>query len=483
MSNYYITRAFLLILGSTLWLTGCLGTQYTQYTDDTAEVPDTYGDVAVDGESMSGWCSDFGVARLGDLVDRALRDNLDLRRSWARLKESKATARQALAARLPNANAEFGYSRTEQPSLPPQVDIDNNQFSASLAASYEVDLWGRLADQHQATRLDARATRQDAEAMAITISSNVASAYFDLVYNRARRDLLKRQLESSQRYLELTQLRLAKGRSTALDVNQQRQQVQSIQGRLAQIEASRAAAAHQLAVLVGEPPQTEVAGDRTELPGMPPSPDAGVPSDLLQNRPDVRAAMLRLKAADKRTAAAVKSLLPSISISISPFYQATELAKLFESFFWRASATATQPLFDGGRRFADIDIAEARAEQALYSFGQTLLTAMQEVRDALVRQTQQAEYIDSLEEQRRTANQALKLARERYQRGNMDYLRVLTALQTLQDVETSLLDARRQQFTHRLSLCRAVGGDWTDDLDAPAGPEQRRENSSTTSSK
>lgn len=469
------------LAGVCLFITSCIGTQHAEYSDDTVDVPDSYGDIEVDGEGLTGWCSDFGAQKLDTLVDRAFRDNLDIRRSFATLEEARASARQTLAQRFPNVSGEARYQRTEQPTLPDAIQdqIDNNQYSLTLAASYEVDLWGRIANQHQAAKLSARAARRDAEAMAITISSEVAAAYFDVVYNRAREDLLERQLDASQRYLELTQLRLAQGRSTALDVNQQRQQLQSLEGRLHQIEASRRAASHQLAVLVGEPPQTKLAGDRDQLPEMPPSPGAGVPTDLLEQRPDVRAAMLRLKAADKRTAAAVKSLLPSISISLSPGYQAAELAELFSSFLLQGSASLAQPIFDGGQRFAEIDAAEARAEQALYSFGQTLLTAMREVRDALVRQTAQADYIESLREQRNSAQQALNLARERYQRGTIDYLRVLSALQTLQDVEQTLLDARRQQFSNRLGLCRALGGDWTDDLDPPPGPTERHDQSAS----
>jgi NodT family efflux transporter outer membrane factor (OMF) lipoprotein len=445
----------------------CGGTKYAEKSDQVVEVPDAYKEGGVDGEPLNRWCSDFQAPQLEGLVDRAFQENLDLKASWARLKQADAAARQAGSARWPMVNAEASFNRTEQPSLPPTVEIDKNQLKASVGVNYEVDLWGKMANRHRAAKLDRQAARADVEAMAISLTTQIAENWFNLVHQRAKAELLRRQIDLRERFMEITLMRLSRGRATALDVNQQRQQVQALEGQLETIKGRQETAKHQLAILVGQPPQKEVAGGRAALPDMPPLPDTGVPSDLLQRRPDIRSALLRLKAADQRTAAAVKEQFPSISLSTSLFYQAPNLDELFEDIFWQAFASASQALFDGGRRFSEIDRAEATAEAQLYSYGKTVLTALKEVEDALVLEEQQTKFIASLRQQQDSAEQALDLARERYRRGALDYLRVLDTLQSLQSVEQTLLDARRQRFSHRLQLCRALGGSWTEDLEQP----------------
>lgn len=463
--------ALLALAGVVTVTTGCQTTKYSEKSDELVEMPDAYAGVEVDGEPMQGWCSDFNAPQLDTLVDRVFRDNMNMRSSWARLKQAEAAARQAGAGRWPMLNVDTSVSRQPFPSLPEGVDVNELQYSVSSAASFEVDLWGRLANQHQAAKLDARAARADAEAMAISLSARVADVWFNLVYQRALERLLEDQMETSRKFLKLTRLRFSRGSAGALDITQQEQQVESLRSRLAGVRATQRVLEHQLSVLVGEPPQNDVTGQRTELPELPARPGAGVPADLLQNRPDVRAAYLRLKAADKRTAAAAKAMLPGLSLRISPFFQAGELAKLFEDLLLQASAALSQPLFQGGRNLAQVDAAEARAEAQLYSWGNTVLQAMQDVQDALVQETQQQRVLESLQKQMATARKSLRLARDRYRNGAATYFRVLTALQSVQSVEQNVLDARRRQLSNRLSLCRALGGSWTEDLKRPSERE------------
>lgn len=471
MSDHRLQIAGMLL--AVFGVAACSGTKYTDEADEVVEMPGAYKETDVDGEPLERWCSDFDAPQLEGLVDRAFESNMNLRQGWARLKQASAAARQAGAARWPTVTAEGSLRRVEQPSIP--VEIQNSQINASVGASYEVDLWGRMADRHKAAKLDRRAARADVEAMAMSLTTQIAENWFNLVHQRARVDLLESQYDVSERFLELTLVRLARGTTTALDVNQQRQQLQSLEGQLETARAQQETAKHQLAVLLGKPPQKDVTGDRRQLPEVPERPGTGVPADLLQRRPDIRAEMLRLKAADKRTAAAVKSQYPSLRLSANIFSQAGNLDQFFEEFFWDAMAAASQPLFDGGRRFAEIDNAESRAEAQLYAYGQAVLEALREVEDALALEDAQAGLVESLREQVETSRQALTLARERYQRGAADYLRVLTSLRSLQSVEQSLLNARRQRLSHRVQLCRALGGTWTEALEDPTDEESDEE--------
>jgi len=174
--------------------------------------------------------------------------------------------------------------------------------------------------------------------------------------------------------------------------------------------------------------------------------------------------MLQLKAADQRTAAAVKSQFPTLRLSSSLFFQAPNLDELFEDIFWEALAAASQPLFDGGRRHADVLQSEATARGALYEYGSAVLTALREVQDALVLESQQEKLLVSLRAQRNSARNVYRLARKRYARGATAYLRVLNALQSLQSTQQQLLNGRRQHLSYRVQLCRALGGTWVESV-------------------
>lgn len=167
-------------------------------------------------------------------------------------------------------------------------------------------------------------------------------------------------------------------------MNQQKQQAESLRGLLVQARASESLARQQLLVLVGRPPQQDIAVESRSLPPLVALPAPGVPADLLERRPDIRAAWLRLQASDRLKAAAVADLFPRIRLTATLFYQEREVTRLFAESLWSLAASATQPVWDGGRRFAEIDRAEAAAEAHLFQYGQTVLVALQEVQDALV---------------------------------------------------------------------------------------------------
>jgi outer membrane protein TolC len=227
-------------------------------------------------------------------------------------------------------------------------------------------------------------------------------------------------------------------------------------------------------VLIGRPPSDEVSVDAQTLPVVEPlsnldeqdayEKDAGVPADLLQRRPDVRAAYLALKAADERTAAAVADRLPQLRLTASLGFHAEQIADLFEQLFWSVGAGVSQSLFEGGRLRAEVERSEAEAEEQLYIYADTLLVAMREVRDALALERNQRDRLASLKRELETARSVVEYARKRYRGGTLDYLRVLTGLQALQEVERELLEARRQQLSNRIGLCRALGGSWVESV-------------------
>ena len=219
----------------------------------------------------------------------------------------------------------------------------------------------------------------------MSLTSEVAEAWFDVVHQRQKRALLEAQLEINSRYVELLVLRLSNGSASALDINQQEQQIETLRGQLATIEATEQRALVRLTTLMGKAPgKLNIEVTRAELPMLPAMPDVGVPAQLLERRPDLRAAQLRLEATNKRIAVAVRSRLPTLRLSLSLFFQATAVAELLDNLLFNAAATAAQPLVDGGRRAAEVELAEARQDEALHSYANTLLTALGDVEGVMI---------------------------------------------------------------------------------------------------
>ena len=418
-----------------LTLFSCTGAQYTERADEVVDVPATYADLEMGtAPPLQNWCSDFGSSELSGLVDSAFQENLDMRQAWSRLEQAEAVAKLSRATLFPAISADLNAGAQRQTALelapdpsgmgPPEVVTTTEigtSYRASLGAAYEVDLWGRLAAQRRAAGYDLQAARADVESIAITITSQVAEAWFDVVAQREKMALLEEQIEIATKYRELTQLRLSQGVATALDVNQQDQQIEGLRGQLELVRGLEATAYSRLSVLMGKAPgaQGVPAVAAVELPELPPLPGAGAPGDLLERRPDVRAAHLRLRGADARTAAAARDKLPKLNLSAAVFLQSGEIAEFFDNVFWSITAAASQSVWQGGRKDAAQQQAEAAARERLWAYARTVVQAIADVYNALVLERSQEKFLAHLQAQHEKASIALELARERYRAGSL----------------------------------------------------------------
>lgn len=444
-------------------LSACTADKYAEQSDEVVERSDQTT-VEMPDFGAERWCTDFGQPGLESVVERTWSQNLELKAAWARLEQAKAEADIASASLWPSVEGQAAGDYASR-------EFDEGETTAggdwelSVGAAYEVDIWGRHRKRAEAAKLEARAAEAGARSLAMTLTSQVAEAWFDVIAQRRRVALLEEQLDVSQNVLDITQDRLRRGLVPALDVAQQKRNVESIRSQLYVAKAELETSRHRLAVLMGETPGDKQLVDASSLPSIQQLPEAGVPASLLERRPDLRAAHLRLEAADKRTAAAVADQLPRLQLTASLGLQAEQISRLFRQLFASIGASLTQPIFQGGRLNAQVELSEATAQEYLYNYGQTLLVAIREVRDALALETNQRERIESLKQQLEHAQSVVDLARRQYRTGAVDYLRVLTGLQELQQVERTLLEARRQQISHRISLCRALGGTWVDSVE------------------
>lgn len=457
---------------------GCLPYDAVERPAPPLDVPAGYaagGEAGAEPEELRrGWWIAFGDPELTALQARLFANNFQLHAGWARLEQARAVAELAGAPQWPQANLEIAAGRQRQRfgAFPAQ---EFNTFSASIPVSYEVDLFRRIGAEATAAELDARATRYDVEALAMTLTAQVAEAWYDLADLQARRQLLEQQLETNETFLELAQLRFETGLASALDVYQQQQLVIGARARLTLLVSQEELLQNQIAVLVGSAPQTFQVGAPGELVELPPLPEVGVPLALIQRRPDIRAAQLRVSAADYRVGAAISDWFPKLFLRGSVGVSGQEIAELFDldNLVWSILGSLTQALLDGGRRANEIERREGVVYERLAIYGQTFVTALAEVDNALAQEAQQRENIRELEQQVEIAEAALREARNRYREGLTDFLNVLTTLNSLHASQLSLLTARRQLISHRIQLVRALGGSWTHQLAPPERLETR----------
>jgi multidrug efflux system outer membrane protein len=298
MSNAELSLQTLLIAAACLITSSCSLHQVQSSPPIPTTVPEKF-DHALQGTPGSArWWEDFSVPALTAAVERALEGNLDLRVAWARLAQAAAVAEQAGAARLPQLDASLGagYQRFWSPE--PNVDLsggevnigskavshDAGQFQVSLAAGFEVDLWGRAASQENAAELDRAASRQDLSAIAVTIAAQVVETWTHLAEQLALQVLLERQLKASQTLLHLVKLRFMQGLVASLDVRQQRQQLTAIEAELPLVQGRIAVLRSRLAVLSGHAPQSGSFTIEPALMEPPPLPVVGLPISLLARR-------------------------------------------------------------------------------------------------------------------------------------------------------------------------------------------------------
>ncbi|MFN2361121.1 MAG: efflux transporter outer membrane subunit [Marinobacter sp.] len=403
-------------------------------------------------EAADAWWQSFGDEQLNELVAQALGGNLGLRVSYQRLRQARAVADRQGAALLPSVDASAGAEQQQSDT------IDTTTFSAGLSASYELDLWGRVQSLTEAEALRASASLGDYQAAAVSLSGEIATSWFELVEQRAQQALAQSQLETNQNVLTVIESRFGTGQSGSADVLRQRQLVSASRERLSDIEGEIGILEHQLAVFLGRSPGRSDLPEENTLPMLPPLPETGIPAELVQRRPDLRQAWWLIQAADRDLAAAISNRFPRLSIEASVNSQSNDAGDLFDDWLATLAGNLLVPLVDGGERRAEVRRSRAVVEELVQEYGQAVLTAVQEVEDALVREQQQQRRLESLEDQVELADTTYRQLRNQYLNGAVNYLDVLTALQDIQDLQRTRLTTRQQLLTTRVALYRALAG-------------------------
>lgn len=469
-----------LALAGAFALAGCVSMAPEAETVALVEqIPDAFEQagepVGEETYTPQNWWSLFEDPVLDGLVTRALASNLDIVESAARLRQVSAQARISRAALLPQANVSGNASDTSTPidglafgnlaGGAPITRIDNQAYSLTLGASYELDLFGRNRDDFRAARQDAIASAADLKTVKLTAAAETISAYFEYVDAARQIALTEKTIEVLRDRASRTDERFERGLADSLELYQIRQDLRSTESSLPQLRSGLVATQTRLALLLGTYP-----GELDDALGQPLRPrlvfdpvPAGLPVDLLAQRPDVKANYERLEAARLRIGARRADRFPSITLTPSIGTQGGDPGSVFDfADNWASSLVAaiTAPLFDGGRIKANIAAARAQYDQQAAAYARSVISAFGEVEGALAdyeeQRTRYALVVAQLEE----ARGSLDLQSRRFEAGTGSYLAYLDALRTVYAVETSLSSAARATALARLGVHRALGGDW-----------------------
>lgn len=403
------------------------------------------------------WWEKWNDPQLNACIEDALSGNFPLSAAWARLEQAEASLKRADAGRFPTLGAS-GNARRDRSIGEDRDTIENDTGSVGLSASWEIDLWGRIRSTSNAALLDRDASREDLHATAIALVGQIVQTWLQLAEQHGQRKLLSEQIALSERTLELIQTRFSRGQSSASDLWQQERLVESRKGNLILVEARIKSLEYALAVLMGKDPTTTRFPVIATLPVPPAFPATGTPAEALGRRPDVRSAWMKVEAADHRIAAAMAERFPRISLSAglsSPF---SETLNLFNEWITSVAGSLGITLIDGGSRRAEADRTEAVLRQAISQYGDKWLTALREVEDAILQEKTQRAYLSSIDTQIGLAERVFTQTSSRYEQGQVSYIQVLEAQQTLQTLQRNRVETARAVASARVDLHKAIGG-------------------------
>jgi NodT family efflux transporter outer membrane factor (OMF) lipoprotein len=418
-----------------------------------------------DGIGRGPWWQIFGDLRLNALEDELTVSNQNLKIEEARFRQARAMIGYQRAAEFPTISVNSTTSSLQDSSHQPYFLIQNpapeGELQLAFDLNYEIDLWGRIRRTVAAAREEAQATDADLETVSLSLHAELALDYIELRSADAQQRLLDDTVKAYMDALRLTQNRLAGGEAPASDVAQAQTQLDTTRVQDTDVGVMRAQYEHAIATLIGKPPAA-FSLPPSPLDARPPSIPPGIPSELLQRRPDIAATERRVAEANEQIGIAKAAYYPSLNFSALSGFLGSSAATWFSwpSLFWAVGTSLTQELFDGGRRHAQSEIARAGYDAAVASYRQTTLTAFQQVEDNLAalrilhdEAQQQREAVDA-------AENALRLFTNRYVGGEDTYLQVIAGQTAALANQRNDVDILRRRMEASVRLVKALGGGW-----------------------
>lgn len=471
-------RSWIPLVGLSLLGSGCtlVGPDYTR---PDIETPGDYRYAqAVTPESTelvnSAWWDQFGDPVLSRLIETALRNNRDVHLAVERVQEFAARVDITRAGLAPQVGyrGEAGRSKVNGAG----GSLVSNSFASSLNVGWELDAWGRIARAGEADLALLLAAEETRRSVAMSLVSTVATSYVQLLNLDEQLRITRQTIDGRQQSLHLFQMQFEGGVVSELEVAQGRSEVEQARIRVPQIEQQIALLENNLSILLGKPPGPIARGlkfTQLNLPGVP----AGIPSDLLARRPDIRASEQQLVAANALIGVAQAQYFPTISLTGLFGFASDDLGQLLQgsSNVWGFGGGLLGPIFDGGRIDAEVQATESAQRQAIISYRQAILTALREVDDALIQYRKSVEILAAQQRQVQALRDYARFARLRYDEGQVSYIEVLDAERRLFDVELSAMAGRADVYLALVALYKALGGGWVELADSMANPPPNAE--------
>jgi multidrug efflux system outer membrane protein len=408
------------------------------------------------------WWRVFNDSELNQLVEEVLQNNLDIKRATGAVLEVRAQLVSVRADRFPQVDIE-GHAERQQIPKGISDDRTTTAYDLSLPASFELDLWGRLARAEEAVRANLLQAEENRRTVAQTVVAETVTLYLQMESLERAIDIDKKLIESFRRSLNLVESRYKRGLTSVLDVRQARRVLAGAEATLPSLRQDLGTTQQTLAVLLGRYPETRPPRLQPEdyykrLAPVPP----GLPSELLLQRPDIRAAEDQLVSLNALVGVAKASRFPRIVLTGSYGYASEDLERLLkpENELWNIAAGIAQPLFDAGKLQAAQRAAEARYQQGVAEYSKTVLTAFAEVEGAFLTREEQLKRREYVVTFLHEAREAQRIAESRYEKGLVDFLTVLDTQRTRFEAERDLLEVDFTLLNNRVNLHRALGGGW-----------------------
>jgi NodT family efflux transporter outer membrane factor (OMF) lipoprotein len=438
-------------------VSGCaVGPDYKRPEAATPEKYKEAGDWIVarpnDAAPKGKWWEAFHDPVLNDLEEQVNVSNQNVAAAEARYRQAHAGVQAARAQLFPTVGASFGANRSR--GVP-------NKYTLTLDAQWEVDLWGRVRRLVEAARYAEAASAADLEGMRLSMQGELATNYFQLRVTDAQRDLLNDSVKAFQISLDVTTNRYNAGVAAKVDVVQAQTQLLSTQAQALDLNATRATLEHAIATLIGRPSadlSIAPAPMHVHLPIVPP----GVPSTLLERRPDIASAERNMAAANARIGAAEAAYFPTLDLSGSVGFAGSQLHNLISApnRFWALGATLADTLLDFGARGAQVETAKGQYEEQVANYRQAVLTGFEEVEDNLATVRWLADESKVEAEAARAARESVVLTVNQYKAGTVSYLNVVTVQATQLNEERTVVTLLGRQLAATVALIRALGGTW-----------------------
>lgn len=423
----------------------------------TSQLPDIPAELEVNAEQID-WLSSFNDPVLEALITEALANNRNLQAAATAVDRAQALAVQASAGLTPTANLSAGADRAGAP-VSGATPSDGRSLGVQL--SWELDVWGRVRSGAQAAQASAEAAQADFLYSQYSLAASTIKAYLLAVEANLQQEVTNETLESLVETNRIVDLRVENGLASQFDASLARSDLASARDRLASVEGSQRDAQRALELLLGRYPAAEI-DVQTELPTIPAPPPSGVSSDLLDRRPDLIAAERRVAGAFNALDQAKAARLPTIGLTAGGGGSSSALSGLLDgsNVAWQTGTSLLAPIFDGGARGAQVDIATADQRQSLAAYAQAALNAFNEVESLLDQGMVLQQRIQQLQLAADETDEAYRIADLRYREGETDILDVLTIQNRVISNTSNLVSVRRALLEQRVNLFLALGGDW-----------------------